>query len=356
MWRWVLSIGFIALVAVIVPVSAEASEDVNLTEVMYENWRHPKAGDPLPVGGPVIRVYSEGGDEFDFVGHTNQPISFWGELSGACARVNKISYLQFKVADTTASVSHPDGRGAWFDRYGVAEVPHSELKDFDAVRACNDKLKTLAAETGRSRSELVADGFGIHFPDWIEGRGILMCSGRNNSDSDTEKLDLWVECVANPKAGEPEPPVMKTVPAKLSPFITGLSYEVDRPNWVGKCPVGLTFTGSITTSRAGTVKYRTVAQDGSTSPTYTLSFGSAGTRAIGTWGETLAKPKTSATLSAGGEKQGPDFQGWRRLQIIEPAGLAPSAPAEYSVTCQEQTMQLQAAPVAPTKPPSRIQK
>jgi len=335
---------------VLVPAVASAGGSVELEEAQFEQWTHPKLGDPLPVGGPVIQVFSEGGERFDFVGNTNLPVRFWGQLSGSCGRAYKISYLQFKVADTTASVSYPGGRGAWFSRYGEAEVKHDELKSFDAVGACNDKLKTLAAETGRSRGDLVSQGFGIHFPDWIEGRGILMCTGRNNSDSDTKKLDLWVECVGNPKSADPEQPIMKTVPAKLSPFITDLTYDVDRPNWVGKCPVGLTFTGSITTSRAGTVRYRTVGHDGGTSPTYTLKFGSAGTKAIGTWGETLAKPKASDTLATSPGSKGPDFSGWRRLEIIEPAGFAPSSPAEYTVTCQEASMQLQAAPAATPKP------
>lgn len=345
----------IGLVLTFVPSVALCAEDVTLAEAQYENWTQPKKGDRLPVGGPVIRVFSEGGDRFDFVGHTNQPIRFWGQLSGACGRVYKISYLQFKVADTTASVSHPSGRGAWFSRYGSVDVPHENLQFFDAVGACNSKLKTLAAETGRSRRDLVADGFGIRFPDRIEGRGILMCTGRNNSDSDTEKLDLWVECVGRPESADPGLPTMKMVPAKLSPFITGLSYRVDRPSWVGKCPVGLKFTGSITASRAGTVKYRTAAHDGSTSPTYTLTFNSAGTKSVGTWGETIAEPKASATLSSGTPSEGPDVSGWRRLEILEPKGFAASAPAEYAVTCQDQAMKLQAAPVATPKP-ARIKK
>ena len=155
------------------------------------------------------------------MGHTNVPIRFAGQLTGSCPRLNKISALEFKVADTAAPVSHPDGRGAYFSRIGGVELHYADLQGFDAVRACNDKLRTLAAETGRARSELVSQGFGIHYPDVIEGRAILLCTGRNKSDSDAEKLDLWVECVGRPMSGEPQAPVMKTVPAKLSPFIAG---------------------------------------------------------------------------------------------------------------------------------------
>jgi hypothetical protein len=345
----------IVILAAMEPLAVLASENVHLSEIEYQDWSRPKAGDALPVGGPVIRVFSKGGDRFDFVGHTNQPVRFHGLLTGACARVNKISYLQFKIADTTTSVSHPGGRGAWFSRTGVVDVPHDELLQFDAVRACNDKLKTLAAETGRSRASLVAGGFGIHYPDVIEARGILMCTGRNNSDSDTEKLDLWVECVGNADAGEPGVPTMKAVPAQLAPLISDLEYKVDRPSYVGRCPVGLKFTGSITTSRKGTVKYRSVAHDGSASPTYTLQFGSAGKKMIGVWGETLSEPDPSGTLALGAnDGAGPDYQGWRRLEIVEPHGFAPSPPAEYSVTCQEQPLTLQAAPSKPTSAPKRI--
>jgi hypothetical protein len=352
-----LKLSWALIVLVMAPLTVLAGGDVSLAEIEYEDWARPEAGDPLPVGGPVIRVFSEGDDRFDFVGHTNQPVRFLGLLTGSCPRVRKISYLQFKVADTTDSVSHPDGRGAWFSRTGVVEVPHEQLQSFDAVRACNDKLKTLAAETGRSRSSLVAGGFGIHYPDWIEGRGILMCGGRNNSDSDTEKLDLWVQCVGNPEAAEPQLPTLKVIPARLAPLVADLSFEVDHPNYIGRCPVGLIFTGSITTSRKGTVKYRTVAHDGSSSPTYTLDFKSAGTKAIGKWGETLSQPSPSGTLSAGpGDDDGPDYQGWRRLEIVEPKGFAPSPPAEYNVTCQEQSLRLQGISTEPTPAPGRIRK
>lgn len=346
----------IGLLVVTVPVAALAGSDVKLKEVTYESWSQPKAGDPLPVGGPVIQVFSEDGNRFAFVGHTNEPIRFLGVLTGSCPRVRTISYLHFKVGETTASVSHPDGRGAWISRTGVVDVPHQELKGFDAVGACNAKLKTLAAETGRSRRDVVAEGFGIRYPDQIEGRAILMCSGRNNSDADTETFDLWVQCVGNPKAAKPKTQKIKAIPAKLSPFIADLNFDVDRPSYVGKCPVGLVFTGSITTSRAGTVKYRTVAHDGSSSPVYTLSFGAGGMKPITKWGETLSKPDPSGTLAAGAGGQEPDYAGWRRLEIVEPTGFAASSRADYSVTCREQTMQLQAVPVEPTKPPGRKQK
>ena len=330
-----LARGLICVLLTAVPVAALDSGDVRVQEVEYESWSQQKLGDPLPVGGPVIRVSSERVDRFDAIGHRNEPVMFLGLLSGSCPTANEISSLEFEVAEQKVSVPHPDGQGAWFSRTGVVELSRNEPKGFHAVRECNDKLKMLADRTGRSRRELVSEGFGIRFRNWLEGRAILTCSGRNDSSSDTARLDLWVQCGGNPTAAELATPQMKPVHVRLPPLVADLTFEVDRPSYVGKCPVGLQFTGSITTSRAGSVTYRSLADDGRSSPPDTITFASAGTKVITTWSETLGQPDTSGSLEAGPSDQGLDYNGWRRLEIIEPAGLAPSSTADFSVTCQE---------------------
>jgi len=330
-----LARGLIGILVLAAPVAALAGGEIKLQEIKYESWSKPKLGDPLPVGGPVIRVFSEGGDRFTFIGHTDEPVRFLGLLSGSCPGVDEISSLQFEVSEQKVSLSHPDGRGAWFSRTGVVELSRNEPKGFHAVRECNGRLKMLADRTGRTRRELVAEGFGIRFRNWIEGRATLTCDGRKNSDSDTARLDIWVQCGGKPKASEPITPITNPVPARLSPFVADLTFVVDRPTYVGKCPVGLQFTGSITTSRAGTVRYRSIANDGRSSPTDTLRFASAGTKVITTWSETFSELNPSGPLAAGPEDEGPDYKGWRRLEIIEPAGFAPSSAADFSVTCQE---------------------
>lgn len=331
----ILARGLISILIVAAPVVAVAGGDVKLREIEYESWSKRNLGDRLPVGGPVIRVYSEDGSRFKFIGHTDEPVRFLGLLSGSCPRVEEFSSLQFEVAGQKVSLSLPDGQGAWFSRTGVVELSRNEPQGFHAVRECNTRLKTLADRTGRTRRELVADGFGIRFRNWIEGQATLTCAGRNNSDSASARLDVWVQCGGHPTADEPTTPAGNPVPAELSPLVAGLTFAVDRPNYVGKCPVGLEFTGSITTSRAGSVTYRSIADDGRTSPTDTLTFASAETKLITTWGETLGQPDASETRAAGPEDEGSDHKGWRQLEIIEPVGFAPSSIAAFSVTCQE---------------------
>jgi len=317
------------------PVIALASENLELREIDFASWLKPKFGDRLPVGGPVIRVYSEGGDRFKFIGHTSEPVRFLGLLSGSCGQADEISSLEFEVAGQTVSLSHPEKQGSWFSRTGMVELSRTEPQGFHAVRECNDQLKALASRTGRPRTELVTNGFGLRFRNWIEGQATLTCADRKNNASGTARFDIWVQCGGHPGVDEPIAPPGNPVPAELAPLIADLTFEVDRPNYVGKCPVGLQFAGSITTSRAGSVTYRSLADDGRSSPPDTITFSSAGTKVITTWSETLGQPETSGSLEAGPADQGSGYKGWRRLEIIEPAGLAPSSTADFSVTCQE---------------------
>ena len=327
--------GLIAIFMVAAPALALAGGEVKLQEIEYESWSRQKLGDPLPVGGPVIRVISGNGDRFDAIGHRHELVRFMGVLSGSCPAVDEISSLQFEVAGEKVSVSHPDGQGAWFSRTGVVESSRNEPKGFHAVRECNNKLKMLAERTGRSRRELVSEGFGIRFRNWLEGRAILTCSGGKDVNSDTARLDLWVQCGGNPTTGDLAIPTMKPAPAELSPLVADLTFQVDPPYYVGKCPVGLQFTGSITTSRAGSVTYRSIADDGRTSPIDTLTFAAAGTQVISTWSEPLDQPDAPGSRAAGPDGNGPDYKGWRRLEILDPAGFAPSSTVDFSVTCQE---------------------
>jgi hypothetical protein len=330
-----LARGLIRILIMAAPVTTVASGDVELREIGYERWSKPKFGDRLPVGGPVIRVFSENGERFSFIDRGNEPVRFLGLLSGSCGKVFEISSLQLEVAGQKVSLSHTDGQGAWFSRTGVVELSRIEPQGFHAVRECNTKLKALAARTGRSRRELVADGFGIRFRNWIGGKATLTCTGRNNSDSGTARFDIWLQCGGLPQAAERLTPTADPVAADLAPLVADLTFVVDKARYVGKCPVELQFTGSITTSRAGFVRYRFIADDERTSPIETLTFAAAETQSTTIWKETFSALNSSASPAASLEDEGPSYKGWRRLEIIEPEGFVPSSSADYSVTCQE---------------------
>jgi len=141
------------------------------------------------------------------------------------------------------------------------------------------------------------------------------------------------------------------------PLVKRVEFEVDKPNYIGKCPMSIRFTGRIVANRKGIVKYRTVAHDGSRSPIFGVQFNGPGVKAISPWSQTFAKPDPSGRLSAGGGSQkGPTYKGWRRLEIVEPKGVRPSAKAKYSIICMDEALQLEAQPAEPKRPPKRAPK
>jgi len=333
---------------------ALAKGDLSASEPQF-SFDDSVPGDPLPNGGPIVHVYSENGDRYDFVGHLNEPVIFSATFSGSCGRVYKANSAQFRIGETTEGFSVPGDRGAWFSRTGVVHLPKDQLDGFDAVQACNAKLKSLSADTHKSKEALIREGFGIRYRDQLRGRGSLFCSGSNNTQGANVDLDVWVYCRPREVEAPTRAAKVKVKTAELVPLISNLQFHVDKERYVGKCPTGIVFGGSITASRAGRVRYRTVGNDGSKSPEFTLEFGGAGTKAISDWGETFSRPDPGQSLSAGGATtEGPDYAGWRRLEIVEPAGFAPSTPAEYAITCQEQPVQLQAVPAKPTRQPARV--
>jgi len=331
-----------------------ADGTLSIQEREYGSYdTHNKYGDPLPNGAPIVHVVSEKGEKYDFIPHMNDPVQFKAELSGSCGRSYKIHGLTFRVLSAQAHVSYPQSRGAYFDREGMVHVPKQDFEPFKLVQVCNDELRSLASAEKKSKQEIIAGGFGVRMHDQIEARGYLFCGGANRDTGASTKVDFWVNCRANEDAMPAEPQKMVVKKAQLVPLIEDLKFRADKVKYIGKCPTGITFSGSITASRATTVKYRTIDQDGKASPTFSLKFNSAGTREISKWGETFGKPDTMGDLSAGGARSGPDYAGWRRLEVLEPKGVTPSEPIHWSITCQDQPMQLKAAPVTEESTPRR---
>ena len=345
-----------ALALILFAVTAFAKGNISGKKPDYSYDDSYKYGDSLPNGGPIIHVYSENGKKYDFVGHMNEPVTFSASFSGSCGRVYKANSAQFRIGDTTEGFSVPGGRGDYISRSAVVHLPKSDLGGFDAVKACNNKLNTLAAETNKSKSALIELGFGVKYSNQFKGRGTFFCSGHNNVQGTNVNLDVWVNCRAKESEAKPVPKRAKKLKvSKIVPLISGMQFQVDKENYKGECPTGVIFSGSITTSRAGEVKYRTVAHDGHKSPAFTLKFNAAGTKQISKWGQTFSKPDAGGTLSAGGgSDDDPTYAGWRRLKIVEPKGYASSTEAEYAITCQAEPVQLQVVPLKKTTTPTRV--
>lgn len=111
---------------------------------------------------------------------------------------------------------------------------------------------------------------------------------------------------------QPPPP-----PSGLS--ATGVSLQADPIDYVGACPVRITFSGRISVDGSGTVSYKFLRSDGASAPTQTITFDGPGSQDI------------STTWDLGGT--GFTYSGWESIQIIDPQALT-SNQAAFSIQCQ----------------------
>jgi hypothetical protein len=131
---------------------------------------------------------------------------------------------------------------------------------------------------------------------------------------------------------------MLILTGQLSAKIVRVEVKVNPASYKGKCPKIFTFTGLITSDRAGLVKYRWLRSDNAVTPEQTIRFTSPGTQTV----------TTSWTLGGPGK----NYKDWQALRVLSP-NLLTSKRAVFTLTCMSpKTMQLMkpVKPVLSTRP------
>lgn len=123
------------------------------------------------------------------------------------------------------------------------------------------------------------------------------------------------------------PTPIDTPTDKPIPFVVNAVFVGVSPSSSSSCPTTFHFSGAITTSRAGTVRYQWIHSDGSVDAIQSLNFVDAGTQNV-TADWTLGAP-------------GSDFVGWGMLQVLAPNDIR-SSQASFSIRC----------PIPPTLTPT----
>lgn len=96
--------------------------------------------------------------------------------------------------------------------------------------------------------------------------------------------------------------------------------RADPGEYVGPCPVTITFSGRISVAGGGgTVSYKFLRSDGASAPIQTLVFDEPGSKDV------------TDTWTLGGDSL-PSFSGWQAIQIFDPEELT-SNEATFSFTC-----------------------
>ncbi len=227
----------------------------------------------------------------------------------------------------------------------------------DPVKACNKELeKRVATLEGKTKYHFLSEGFIVDSPGALQAQLSLVCKATGLGFDDYKDvggyLDVRVNCQASPKAaGKIPKPEVKVAKVKLGPLIKTVSFNANPANQTGKCPAGVKFTGKVTTTRAGEVKYRYKGSGNNESPVYTLKFSAAGTKNTANWNRTInpgAGGKDQIQAAGSGD---PVYNGWQRIEVMSPE--QGSKQVNFKITCKDDapgTMTIQKAT------PSRAQK
>lgn len=114
------------------------------------------------------------------------------------------------------------------------------------------------------------------------------------------------------------PPTFTPAPAGFRIVETFL--RSDPFNYVGACPVMITFSGRISaTGGSGMVSYRWIRNDGASAPVETLTFAGPGSQDV------------STTWQLG--DVGMSYSGWQAIEILDPEEVT-SDRAEFNIQCQ----------------------
>lgn len=212
----------------------------------------------------------------------------------------------------------------------------------DPVKVCNDELDKRVANTpGKTRYHFLAEGFQVEYPAALRVDYRLSCKptglGFEEARTRSVKVNTVVQCAASAQAqtklpGNRPSRARPPPPERAAPLVRSAVFEAEPEVHTADCPVTIQFNGSITTRRAGRVRYQYVKQDGTRSPVYALTFNQAGTLATRPWQTVVSVPSGGTTLSAGGAPAPADIQGWYRLDVLSPAPAGQVA-AHYRVMC-----------------------
>lgn len=285
-----------------------------------------KSGSKLPVKGPIVKVYTEGAStKYTHVGDTHKTRPVLVKYTASCSNKGKLTGGDVAIGTATTGIDSGDGFSS--DSVWV-NVPYSAIAKIKPTNHCNQHAKSLSLEQNKSLEKIIQKGFVMHIPNVLEAKGTAFCTaaglGKGDVAGDTTGgLGIFVECVANPKARAPRGSA-STSTGKPKPKDPGPTKQIfktaklaaETPSYVGKCPIGMKFKGSISATGKGKVEYQIIGDGDYKSPRKTMDFGKAGSKNF-QWTRMVRQADPGSTLAMPGQKSDPNLiKGWMQLKVI----------------------------------------
>ncbi len=283
-----------------------------------------KSGSKLPTKGPVVRIYTAGAStKYTHVGDTHKTRPVLVKYTASCSNKGKLTGGNVSIGDATVSINSGGGfssKSVWVN------VPYNAIAKIKPAKHCNKHAKTLSLQQSKPLEKIVQKGFVMKIPNVLEAKGVAFCTaaglGKGDVAGDTTGgLGIFLDCAANPKARAPRGTTSTSkskpkVPSKTTQIFKSAKLVAKTPNYVGKCPVGMKYTGSISASGKGKVEYQIMGDGGYKTPMKTMQFGKAGSKDF-QWTRMVRQVDASKTLAMPGRKPDTDqIKGWMQLKVI----------------------------------------
>jgi hypothetical protein len=149
--------------------------------------------------------------------------------------------------------------------------------------------------------------------------GLMVTTADSAQPIYTYAMEPGGRCPDHYQASAPVIIPTDTPPAPQGLQVTEAFLQADPVDYVGSCPVRITFSGRISVDGSGNVSYQFLRSDGASAPIQTISFDGPGSQDI------------STTWDLGGA--GEAFSGWESIEITDPQMLT-SNQASFNIQCQ----------------------
>jgi hypothetical protein len=226
------------------------------------------------------------------------------------------------VGDATTSIDKGDGfssESIWI------KVPYSAIKKIDPIGHCNTNAKTLSLEKNKPLEKIIQKGFTMKIPNVLSAKGTAYCTAAGLGKGDvasgsTDGLGVYLQCMANPKARSPRKTTKTSKPkpdtGETTTNFKSAKLSTKSPNYIGECPVGMKFDGTITASAKGKIEYQIIGDSNYSTPMKTMDFSKAGSKSF-QWTRMVRKPDTRSQITMGGEAGNPNIiNGWMQLKVV----------------------------------------
>ncbi|MEW5010492.1 MAG: hypothetical protein RPR28_09090 [Cycloclasticus sp.] len=282
-----------------------------------------KSGSKLPTKGPVVRIYTEGAStKYSHVGDTHKTRPVLVKYTASCSNKGKLSGGDVSIGDEKVGI----GSGGFSSKSVWVNVPYSMIAKIKPVKRCNEHAKTLSLQQDKPLEKIVQKGFVMKIPNVLKAKGVAFCTaaglGKGDVAGDTTGgLGVFLDCAGNPKAraprgttgtGKPKP----KDPGKTSQIFKSAKLLTKMPSYIGKCPVGMKYTGSIRVTGKGKVEYQIIGDGGYKTPVKTMQFAKAGSKVF-QWTRMVRQADHGKTLVMQGRTSDPKLiKGWMQLKVI----------------------------------------